>query len=212
MNKNMTHEFSWNNLFSWREKICSEYPDVFDLKIRKKIIDIIRDELKTESRILDVGANRKGLGEELKAAAPSCTYKTMDIDRSVQHDYYTLEEVEGKFDIIILSEVIEHVSAEDGLSMLKDLAGLLTPGGKIIISTPNISHPNRFWDLDHITPYRYDELGGILLSLGYDISGLYRIYNDQFFKRAFRMYITSHIHRYLDIDFAKSIVIVAGRQ
>jgi hypothetical protein len=32
------------------------------------------------------------------------------------------------------------------------------------------------------------------------------------FRRLFRMYVASHLHRYLDVDFAKSIIAVAVKK
>lgn len=44
------------------------------------------------------------------------------------------------FDTIVASEVIEHVNYNDGKSFLKEARRVLTPKGRIIISTPNLSN------------------------------------------------------------------------
>lgn len=207
----MTRGFSWSKFYSCRKDIRKIYPSVYGIKIKKKLLDVILEALKGNEKILDVGAYNKALGERIKNKFPSVTYKIMDIDRAQPHDYYSLEEITESFDIIILSEVIEHLEFKEGIILLKRLLDLLNSGGKIIISTPNIHHPNRYWwDSDHKTPYRYDEISGALLSVGFRIDKIYRIYNDQFLKRFFRIYVASHLHRYLDVDFAKSIVVVAS--
>lgn len=205
-------DFSWSSFFSFRKEILKVYPSVFGLKIKKKLLDIVVEELKGGEKILDVGASNKSLGERVAAKVAPITYKTMDVDRAQSHDYYSLDEVAGSFDVIILSEVIEHLGFNEGLAMLRRLYELLNSGGKIIVSTPNLYHPNRFWDSDHKTPYRYDEIGGALLSIGFRVDMIYRVYNDQFLKRWFRISVMSHLHKYLDIDFAKSIVVVATKK
>lgn len=203
--------FSWSRFYSYRRKIRKMYPSVYDLEIKKKILDIIITELKDGAKILDVGASNKSLGEKIILRFPSITYKTMDIDRTQPHDYYSLDEISETYDIVILSEVIEHLEFQEGISLLIRLLELLHNEGKIVLSTPNVHHPNRYWVSDHKTPYRYDEIGGTLLSVGFKVDKIYRIYNDQFLKRFFRIYVASYLHRYLDVDFAKSIVVVARK-
>ncbi len=211
MEKSGDH-FSWSKFYSYREQIRNKYPSVYSIKIKKKLLDIIVGEVKDRAKVLDVGAYKRELCERIKLRFPSITCKTMDIDKAQFHDYYSLDEISETFDIIILSEVIEHFEFKEGISVLHKLSGLLNIGSKIIVSTPNINHPNRYWDSDHKTPYRYDEIGGALLAVGFNIDKIFRTYNDQFFKRLFRMYIASHLHKYLDVDFAKSIVIVATKK
>lgn len=44
------------------------------------------------------------------------------------------------FDTIVASEIIEHVNYNNGKSFLKEARRVLTPKGRIIISTPNLSN------------------------------------------------------------------------
>ena len=209
--ENAEETFSWSRFYAHRKEIRRAYPSVYGLKIRKKILDVVNEVLHQGDHILDVGASNKTLGDKIKKKVPHVTYKTMDIDKAQEHDYYSLDEIDDRFNIIILSEVIEHLEFNDGIIMLKKLLGLLKREGRIILSTPNLFHPNRYWDSDHKTPYRYDEISGALLSVGFRIENIYRIYNDQFLRRLFRIYVGSHLHKYLDVDFAKSIIVVADK-
>lgn len=210
-NIEQSKDFSWSRFYALRKKIRAIYPSVYDLKIRKKILDVVVEELAENEKILDVGASGFSLREKIKENFPAVIYKTMDIDTAVVHDYYSLDEISESFDMIILSEVIEHLEFHAGLSMLGRLLEMLKSGGKIIVSTPNLCHPHRYWDSDHRTPYRYDEISGALLFVGFRVEKIYRIYNDQFLKRFIRIHLASHLHRYLDIDFAKSIIVVASK-
>lgn len=203
---------SWSNLYSFRKEIKCRWSSVWTLPIVKKRQNLILQELEENIRFLDVGAHSKELGESLSKHCPGLVYKTMDIDREKEHDYYSIEDVDHKFDFINLSEVIEHLPFEKGVWLLKNIYNILAPGGKLYLSTPNLHHPNRFWDIDHKTPYRYDEIAAVLLALGFQVKGIYRIYNDSFLKRFTRLYIASWLHRYLDVDFAKSIAVVAQKR
>ncbi len=206
-------DFSWARFYSYRIKVRNIYPSVYKIRIKKKLVDIIKDELEDSLKILDVGAYNRRLCEQFLKINSKIIYKSMDIDKSLPHDYYNLDEIEESFDIIVMSEVIEHLDFEEALNTLQKLRNLLADNGKIIISTPNIHHPNSFFrDVTHKVPYRYDELGAVLLYSGFKIDKIFRVYNDQFFKRLFRIYIASYLHRYLDIDFAPSIVIVGRKK
>lgn len=210
--KNSEEAVSWSKFYSLRKKMRRAYPSVFDIKITKKMLDVVIGELRGKDKILDVGASDRTLGEKITTRSPSIIYKTMDIDREQSHDYYSLDEISESFDIIILSEVIEHLEFKEGISMLGKLFYLLNNNGKIIISTPNTHHPNRYWeDTDHKTPYQYDVIGGALLYTGFTIDKMFRTYNDQFLKRLFRIHVASYLHKFLDIDFAKSIIVVASK-
>ncbi|MEE9614147.1 MAG: methyltransferase domain-containing protein [Thermodesulfobacteriota bacterium] len=206
--------FSWGRFFECRTEVRKRFPSVYKLEIKKKRSDIVMEGLKETGtgKILDVGASDRGLAEKVKKVYPSVVYKSMDVDRAGAHDYYSLDEVDDKFDVAVLSEVIEHLSFDDGMELLGKIRGVLVPGGRIVVSTPNMHHPNRWWmDSDHRTAYSYEVLGAALLAAGFEVEKIYRVYNDQFLKRLIRLYITAPLHRYLDVDFAKSVVVVGVR-
>jgi SAM-dependent methyltransferase len=208
--KNFNQDFSWGTFYAHRKEFRKRHPSVYGLKVEKKLLDVITEELRGNESILDVGASTRTLGERVKSFYPDLNYKTMDVDPAGDHDYKSIEEIDEKFELIILSEVIEHLEFNDGMKLLADLKVLLASGGRLVISTPNMNHPNRYWaDSDHKTPYMYDEFGGALGLAGYDVDKMYRIYNDSFFARIFRLYVMAPLHRYLDVDFATSIVAVA---
>jgi len=164
-------------------------------------------------RVLDVGAAERRMEQHIEKAVPDVVYKSMDIDRGFPHDYYSLDEIDEQFDLIILLEVVEHLELEDGIKMLGRLRDLLVDGGKLVISTPNIYHPTRFWQTStHKVAYSYEELGGILLSEGFDVLRIYRTFNASVPKYLVRLTLFYPLHRILNVDFAKSIVIVAQRK
>lgn len=203
-------KLSWSVLYKYRRVVRGMYKTVYKIPVKKKLLSVVAGELLSGQSILDAGASDRALGDKVLKLYPDVSYKTMDLDKEATHDYYSLDDIEEKFDVIILAEVIEHIELEEGVEFLRQLNGLLKPGGKIIVTTPNIHHPN-IWmrDADHKVPYRYDVLGSVLMEAGFEVSKFFRIYNDQFIRRFIRLYITSFIHRYFDIDFAKSIVVVA---
>jgi 2-polyprenyl-3-methyl-5-hydroxy-6-metoxy-1,4-benzoquinol methylase len=204
---------SWSNIFRNRADIHKIYPDIWALKIIRKRLPFMLKYIKDGDKILDIGASSRDLEMRIKKHRPQIVYKSMDIDREVVHDYYSLDEVEETFDVVFLFEVIEHLGLEEGVNMFRKIHSLLKEGGYLILSTPNTFNPGRFWrDATHRVAYCYDELGGLLLGQSFKIKGMYRTYNDAFHRYLFRVYVMFPLHRYLGIDFAKSILIVAERQ
>ncbi len=203
---------SWSSIFRNRAEIHKEYPSIWDLKIVRKRLPFILKYIKDGDKILDIGSSSRDLEGRIKKYLPQIIYKSMDIDREMNHDYYSLDEIKEVFDVILLFEVIEHLDLEEGIEMLKKTHLLLKDGGHLILSTPNIFKPGQYWrDATHKVAYCYDELGGLLLKQNFKIKGIYRTYNDAFHRYLFRVYILSPVHRLLGIDFAKSVLIVAEK-
>lgn len=202
---------NWSEFHKERLNLRKHYPNFWRLKIIKNAHGLINQKVKNGDKVLDIGAHDRSREAKLKQLFPDIIYRSMDIDRATYQDYYCLEEIKETFHLILLLEVIEHLSLEEGLALLEWAFSLLDEGGRVIISTPNPCHPNRFRDISHQTPYRYDDLGGIILWLGYQVEEIYRVYNAPLMPRLFRLYLAAPIHKYLEIDFARSILIV-GRK
>lgn len=108
--------------------------------------------------ILDIGCAGGELAREIKSKRRAKIYgidisqKSLDsaggiLDDSfcfdVENDNWPQDLLSKKFDLIIASEIIEHLFLPD--RFLKKVMNLLTPGGKIIITTPNfLFWKNRF--------------------------------------------------------------------
>jgi len=209
----MNKETSWSKLFEYREQIHKMYRDIWDMKILRKRFPLMVRMIGDGEKILDIGASNRNLEKRLKRHFPNLIYKSMDIDREQVHDFYSMEEIRETFDVVFLFEVIEHLELEEGVRLLQRSYDLLNEGGRLILTTPNIFNPSRFWrDATHRVAYCYDELGGLLLSRGFSIAAMYRTYNDVFHRYLFRVYVMAPVHRYLGIDFAKSILIVAEKK
>lgn len=202
----------WSKLINYRDQIHKRYPKVWALKLIKRPSWLVRKHLRPGMRILDVGAGDKRMHKRVTDIYPDILYKSMDIDRAVPHDYYSLDDIKEQFDLIILFEVVEHMTLEEGVTLFGQLYGFLANGGKLIISTPNVFNPNRFWTtVDHKTAYSYEELGGVVLSQGFDVLEIYRTFNASVAKYFLRLTLFYPLHRILDVDFAKSIVVMAQK-
>lgn len=199
---------AWSILYRHRVEARTELGDIWRLPLIKRYVDRLHRHLASGARVLEIGSGNNALGGRLRQACPDLIYRTLDVDRTHPHDYYRLEDVEERFDLIVLIEVIEHLDLESGIDLLDHVRRLLNPNGRIVLTTPNVFHPTRYWgDCTHRTFYRYDDLAGILRALGYRNVGVFRIYNAPFFARLFRLHVARYLHQYLGIDFALSILV-----
>ena len=127
-------------------------------------------EITIKKKLENIGSRDTGLGYLTYAiASEGYNIKGLDISsdaiKEARHrfgDYFICEDVfkyaDGQtetFDLVILTEVIEHVS--EPVNFCKALTRLLNPGGKLFISTPNKS---AFWKEE----YWYTELPPVHLT------------------------------------------------
>ena len=118
---------------------------------------------------------------------------------------------DASFDVVVCFEMIEHVTLEVAYEVLSGIARVLKPGGRLFLSTPNVHHPWSYLrSCTHVTPFCYDELGGLMIVAGLEVEAMYRCHHDSFLKAALRP-LAYPLYRILDMDWAKSILAVARR-
>jgi len=135
--------------------------------------------IKNNMRVLDIGCSSCLFFDYLKQNGINTEAVGFDIDKNKLKVakkknyvcYDSLKEVKGKFDIITMWEVIEHMPLNGFLDYLEWIRKHLKKEGKLIISTPNILnifYP--FWsEPTHIKPYSLDSLSRVLKSNGFEI-------------------------------------------
>jgi 2-polyprenyl-3-methyl-5-hydroxy-6-metoxy-1,4-benzoquinol methylase len=202
----------WSKIFWYRDKIHKRYPDIWGIPLIKKRSQLLKGLLKDHMSLLDVGAGMKGMEQEIENLGLKLSYKSMDVDTTYRHDYYSLDAIEEQFDVILLFEVIEHLTLQEGLNLLQKLHGATKDNGLIVVSTPNIFNPSRYMrDATHRTFYAYDELCGLLNMAGFSIKDLYRSYNDAFHRYILKVYLLGFLFRVLSIDYAYSVFAVGEK-
>ena len=95
-------------------------------------------------------------------------------------DYLNGADGSAKFDRIVLFDVMEHFTAEEGIKLLQLLTERLTPSGKLLFKTPNAASP---WglqfqngDLTHKTAYTPDSMRQLAAAAGYTCEKMYPHY------------------------------------
>jgi len=203
-------EFS--ELVEAREAMHRRYRTIWHVPLVKKQTHVLRRILKEGMSVLDVGAGSRGTERRINGLGINVRYKSMDVDRNLGHDFYDLAEVDERFDVVLVSQVIEHVTPPEGLSLLSAVRDKLKEGGLVLVSTPNIFHPNRFFTtVDHKSFYAYDELAGFLHRAGFEVESAFRVFNDALLQYVLKVYVLHFLFRFLSIDYAYSIILV-GRK
>lgn len=137
-------------------------------------------------RVLDLGCGRgaflevlgaegiAGLGVDDSAEAiADCRARGLEV---VHGDALTfLEGTADRFDGIFLCHLIEHFLPQDAQRMLRRCAEITSPGGVLVVVTPNPLHPaiigDAFWaDPTHIRPYPLSLLEQMVRRVGYGIT------------------------------------------
>ena len=168
--------------------------------------------LREGESVLEVGAFNRDLADRIKKHCPQVRYKSMDIDPTYPHDYASFEEIKETFDLVLLFEVIEHLTPDDGREMVAKIHGVLRQGGRVIVTTPNVYTPGQYWkDITHLTPYHYEELGGAFLRQGFELVEINRLHSEPFLRFFLKAYFFLPLFRFLGVDFTKSILLVARK-
>ncbi|MBR6656041.1 MAG: class I SAM-dependent methyltransferase [Alistipes sp.] len=118
--------------------------------------------------ILEIGT---GMGYGVEIVSPKAT-RYISIDKQLPQEILQLENVEYydmevppigfencSFDSVVSFQVIEHI--EEDMEFVREVARVLRPGGKFVVSTPNapMSLTRNPW---HVREYNADELRNLL--------------------------------------------------
>tara|TARA_Y100001934_G_scaffold269334_1_gene352670 strand:+ start:2872 stop:3501 length:630 start_codon:yes stop_codon:yes gene_type:complete len=203
----------WSRLYEHRKSVAARYPaGIWSVPVAKRYHTVLEPIGTRGTRVLEVGAGARGLRKRLSGAWGDVSYVSCDIDRSTPHDFHDIEDVTGVFDLVVGLEVIEHLSLESAMRLVERAHALLVDGGVIALTTPNTFYPPAYLrDATHVTPFCFDELGGVLLAGGFEVSAVYRLHHDALLKKALKRTLLYPLYRVLGIDFAHQIMVV-GRK
>ncbi len=176
---------------------------------RKQAIDLI-DELISQHQIksvFEVGCDDAGISRNLAAKYPNIQFDGVDfredkindanlmseqsnlVNTQFSYDYFlNFETIESQYDVVIFTEVYEHLVAENQMYALRLLGNLLLDSGFIVFTCPNGDYMFSYLETEKDFDSRYDqnffdnmyqtehwlepthkEIKKIFISLGFDI-------------------------------------------
>lgn len=155
--KRITPEPNWPD--SWRKSYDYDlqeiYGEVSNLGYfyaydnrRRRAIGLLTEALTPPARVLDIGAAQGNFSLQLAEMGFEVTWNDLRGDLAeyvrLKHEHGTLHFAVGNafelefpqpFDAVLITEIIEHLAHPD--HFLASVAGLLRPGGYIVMTTPN---------------------------------------------------------------------------
>ncbi|MBF0528527.1 MAG: methyltransferase domain-containing protein [Deltaproteobacteria bacterium] len=201
----------WSIIQQSRDLAKGRFPRALKLPIVPDQFTLILKSLKADTKVLDIGANDRRLEKVIWENFGAIHYKSLDADRRLPHDYYDFEEITEKFNLIACLDVVEHLEPDVVFQLLAKAFHRLDDPGTMFVSTPNVFHPT--WlrrDCTHRTYFHYDELAGMLLSVGFKQIQVFRIGRlDWKGRLAYPFY--KPLLKMLDLDYATSIMIRAEK-
>ena len=110
--------------------------------------------------------------------APICRSQGFEIH--IEDNVSFLRQRPQQFDCITLNYVLEHYDKESGLELVEAVHGSLKPGGRTLITVPNMANPvtasrSRYMDITHEVSYTEESLGYLLRVAGFSNATLHPV-------------------------------------
>ena len=175
-----------------------EFKEYHTPDLRKKHIDQFDREFWNISdcapsmSVLEIGS---GSGQFLRYLAYKCVGSFVGLDQDPALVEYIHEDVaanfvvsdafeylasltsSNKFDRVVMFDVLEHFSIEDGTTLLDKIKDHLSPAGKIVVRVPNMASPwgiqYQYGDLTHKAAYTPGSIRQLAGNLGLNCSAIY---------------------------------------
>ena len=113
--------------------------------------------------VVGVDGDRRVLGEMPPEIAVQVTIADF-------RAYFAATTGQRRFDRVVMFDVFEHFSPLEGVALLKNIAPLLAPGGRIVIRVPNMASPFalsvQFNDVTHRNAYTPGSLRQVAQAAG----------------------------------------------
>ncbi len=206
----MTPIFDYGTFDDVRAKTVQKFGSFIELPIIRNANEIAISYYR-EGNILDIGAGKnkpffKSINEKIEGGK----YYSLDNDPQGEFDFSTLEEIPSdlNFSLVIANQFFEHLEYQDAINFTHHLSKNISEGGNLIVSVPNILHPNRYWgDITHLTHWNYNNLSLIYHYAGLEVTKIAR-YSKRHPRGLIEKLIAGYITRIYRMDWCDSIAMV----
>ena len=202
---------SWLQYARHRSAFGSRWPSIWHMKIITSFFDDAVAHVGRIASVLDVGATDRVWESEIRRLWPEVDYRSLDIDHTNAHDYYSFDEVDRQFDLVTCFEVLEHVEPKICLEILKDCVDACRPAGHVLASVPNVFTPGVHLEFTHQTAFNQLDLVGLLSWMGLEVIDASRAFFGSQRRRFTHQYLLALLHRAMNVDFCRSVVALARK-
>lgn len=201
---------SWSELTKHRDELY-----IWNVPIRKRNStnprELLAEFIKPSDRILDIGCGPAY--DEYKKAFPEAKYFGMDIDKKVKADFHSLKEIKGKYDVVLMMNLVEHLTLTKFKKLLTVIKKHLKKNGKLIIWTHNVyAIPNiQFYDMTHVQHYPLGDLYGFIQPFGFELIKAYRVLDNRGIRKI-RNIFKKPLCLILGVDWAWGLMLVVRKK
>ena len=179
----------------------------------KRIEKLLSRHVEKEAMILDVGC---GYGDKLEQLRQAGYQNISGVEKNtalvelasgkgftvVSVDDFSMQENSEKYDVIIMSHIIEHFQYNDLIDFMESYLACLKPDGLLLIATP-LMNPSFYDDFDHVKPYTHLAIlsifGGNVSQVQYHSKSTIKLVDLYFLRLAYQLkfYRTLEMHTFL---------------
>jgi SAM-dependent methyltransferase len=199
----------WSEFGRLRGRFTDRWPTVFHLPLVHDHFALARQHAGPVRSLLDVGATERVHEPNARATWPDVDYRSLDLDRTNRHDYHDFAAVDRQFDLLLLLEVLEHLEPRQAIEMVAQCRRRARPGGHLLVSVPNVFRPGVQQEWTHVAALPYQDLGALLHHGGFEVLHGARVYYGTRRSRLLHARLFHALHRFLGVDYAQSIVMLA---
>jgi SAM-dependent methyltransferase len=164
------------------------------------------------AKVLDVGAGaHKPLLRILDGF--EVDYHSLDTDPAGDFDFHDVADIpaELRFELAVANQILEHVTPDMALEIVRGVGEVLAPGGRFAATVPNTSHPIRQWNATHVTAWPVLDLYGLFRLAGLEVEQVARYTKRPLTRRPLRRLIVKTVAREYRVDWCDSILVVGRR-
>lgn len=187
------------------------FPDPWRYPIVCSPLDLFPAGAGAPATVLDVGATTRHMKTPVETKWTGSRYMSVDLDRTNEHDFYSLDEISDPFDLVLCLEVIEHLDGEAALGMLRSIYDCVKPGGHFIVSVPNVFTQGVQLEFTHRTAFSPYDLGGVVTLTGFEAMSIARWWTNKPGRALTARKLLSPLFSLLRLDFCQSFI-VAGKK
>ena len=207
-----TAKFDYGTFDDVRAQTVQKFGSFLDLPI---VPGFNQEAISTYSagNILDIGAGKDKPMLKSMEKIDTKLYYTLDNDPQGDFNFNALEDipVELQFELVTAGQFFEHLHYQDALNFTQKLKNHIAPGGQLVVSVPNILHPNRYWgDITHLTHWNYNNLSLIYHYADMSVTKIAR-YSKRHPQGLIEKTLAKYISRIYRMDWCDSILMVGQK-